>query len=103
MGEQKIKQDRIQIGENIRRLRLKIEDNVQNPVYITTVWGYGYKWGFRPGLRAHCPGRRGAGRAERRVQAFSRKVKTLAQGGIHFRRASKKERAPAERSSVGRR
>ena len=20
--------------------------NVQNPVYITTVWGYGYKWGF---------------------------------------------------------
>ena len=18
----------------------------QNPVYITTVWGYGYKWGF---------------------------------------------------------
>ena len=25
---------------------LKIEDNVQNPVYITTVWGYGYKWGF---------------------------------------------------------
>ena len=28
------------------RLRLKIEDNVQNPTYITTVWGYGYKWGF---------------------------------------------------------
>ena len=25
---------------------LKIEDNVQNPTYITTVWGYGYKWGF---------------------------------------------------------
>ena len=23
----------------------KIEDNVQNPTYITTVWGYGYKWG----------------------------------------------------------
>ena len=22
------------------------ESNVQNPVYITTVWGYGYKWGF---------------------------------------------------------
>ena len=20
--------------------------NVQDPVYITTVWGYGYKWGF---------------------------------------------------------
>ena len=45
MGEEKIKQDRIRIGENIRRLRLKIEDNVQNPTYITTVWGYGYKWG----------------------------------------------------------
>ena len=34
------------VDVNIRRLRLKIEDNVQNPVYITTVWGYGYKWGF---------------------------------------------------------
>ena len=21
------------------------EVNVQNPTYITTVWGYGYKWG----------------------------------------------------------
>ena len=34
------------VDVNIRRLRLKIEDNVQNPAYITTVWGYGYKWGF---------------------------------------------------------
>ena len=34
------------VDVNIRRLRLKIEDNVQNPVYSTTVWGYGYKWGF---------------------------------------------------------
>ena len=33
------------VDVNIRRLRLKIEDNVQNPAYITTVWGYGYKWG----------------------------------------------------------
>ena len=31
---------------DIRRLRLKIEDNAQNPTYINTVWGYGYKWGF---------------------------------------------------------
>ncbi|MDR2570814.1 MAG: response regulator transcription factor [Oscillospiraceae bacterium] len=31
---------------NIRRLRLKIEDDPTNPVYITTVWGYGYKWGL---------------------------------------------------------
>ncbi len=33
------------VDVNIRRLRLKIEDNATNPVYITTVWGYGYKWG----------------------------------------------------------
>ncbi len=30
---------------NIRRLRIKIEDDATNPTYITTVWGYGYKWG----------------------------------------------------------
>ena len=34
------------VDVNVRRLRLKIEDNVQNPTYITTVWGYGYKWGL---------------------------------------------------------
>ena len=34
------------VDVNIRRLRLKIEDNVQNPAYITTVCGYGYKWGL---------------------------------------------------------
>ena len=34
------------VDVNICRLRLKIEDNVQNPTYITTVWGYGYKWGL---------------------------------------------------------
>ncbi|MDO4810496.1 MAG: response regulator transcription factor [Eubacteriales bacterium] len=33
------------VDVNIRRLRLKIEDNATNPMYITTVWGYGYKWG----------------------------------------------------------
>ena len=33
------------VDVNIRRLRLKIEDNVQNPTFITTVCGYGYKWG----------------------------------------------------------
>ena len=31
---------------NIRRLRLKIEDNATNPTYITTIWGFGYKWGL---------------------------------------------------------
>ena len=34
------------VDVNMRRLRLKIEDNPTNPTYITTVWGYGYKWGF---------------------------------------------------------
>ncbi len=39
IGELKI------VDVNIRRLRIKIEDDTQNPTYITTVWGYGYKWG----------------------------------------------------------
>ena len=34
------------VDDNIRRLRIKIEDNTANPAYITTVWGYGYKWGL---------------------------------------------------------
>ena len=34
------------VDVNIRRLRIKIEDDATNPFYITTVWGYGYKWGF---------------------------------------------------------
>lgn len=34
------------VDVNIRRLRIKIEDNTANPSYITTVWGYGYKWGL---------------------------------------------------------
>ena len=33
------------VDVNIRRLRIKIEDDTSNPVYLTTVWGYGYKWG----------------------------------------------------------
>ena len=32
------------VDVNIRRLRLKIEDNATNPTFISTVWGYGYKW-----------------------------------------------------------
>ena len=39
IGELKI------VDVNIRRLRIKLEDDAQNPVYITTVWGYGYKCG----------------------------------------------------------
>lgn len=34
------------VDVNIRRLRIKIEDNTANPTYITTVWGFGYKWGL---------------------------------------------------------
>ena len=33
------------VDVNIRRLRIKIEDDATKPKYITTVWGYGYKWG----------------------------------------------------------
>jgi DNA-binding response OmpR family regulator len=33
------------VDVNIRRLRIKIEDNAQKPTYINTVWGFGYKWG----------------------------------------------------------
>ncbi len=33
------------VDVNIRRLRIKIEDDTANPTYINTVWGYGYKWG----------------------------------------------------------
>ena len=34
------------VDVNIRRLRIKIEDDTANPTYITTVWGFGYKWGL---------------------------------------------------------
>ena len=32
------------VDVNIRRLRIKIEDDPSFPTYIQTVWGYGYKW-----------------------------------------------------------
>ncbi len=32
------------VDVNIRRIRLKIEDEPSNPQYIVTIWGYGYKW-----------------------------------------------------------
>ena len=37
-GEEKI------VDVNIRRLRMKIEDEPSNPKYIITIWGFGYKW-----------------------------------------------------------
>jgi len=32
------------VDVNIRRLRMKIEDDPSEPRYIMTIWGYGYKW-----------------------------------------------------------
>ena len=32
------------VDVNIRRLRIKLEEDPANPKYITTVWGFGYKW-----------------------------------------------------------
>lgn len=32
------------VDVNIRRLRMKIEEDPSNPAHIMTVWGYGYKW-----------------------------------------------------------
>ena len=32
------------VDVNIRRLRLKIEEDAAAPRHIVTVWGYGYKW-----------------------------------------------------------
>lgn len=37
-GEEKI------VDVNIRRLRMKIEDQPSSPKYLVTVWGMGYKW-----------------------------------------------------------
>ena len=40
LGELKI------VDVNIRRLRVKIEYEPTSPAFITTIWGYGYKWEF---------------------------------------------------------
>ena len=40
LGELKI------VDVNIRRLRVKIEDEPTSPAFITTIWGYGSKWEF---------------------------------------------------------
>lgn len=38
VGEEKI------VDVNIRRLRMKIEDEPSSPTHIATVWGIGYRW-----------------------------------------------------------
>ena len=38
VGEEKI------VDVNIRRLRMKVEDEPSNPRHIVTVWGLGYRW-----------------------------------------------------------
>lgn len=37
-GEEKI------VDVNIRRLRMKVEDNPSAPTHLVTIWGLGYKW-----------------------------------------------------------
>lgn len=37
-GEEKV------VDVNIRRLRMKVEDEPSNPKHLVTVWGLGYKW-----------------------------------------------------------
>lgn len=37
-GEEKI------VDVNMRRLRMKIEDDPSQPRHVLTIWGYGYKW-----------------------------------------------------------
>ncbi|MBQ8780267.1 MAG: response regulator transcription factor [Oscillospiraceae bacterium] len=36
------------VDVNIRRIRMKIEDEPSNPKYIATIWGFGYKWSVKP-------------------------------------------------------
>ena len=33
------------VDVNIRRIRMKIEDEPSNPKYLVTIWGFGYRWG----------------------------------------------------------
>lgn len=42
-GDSYFGEDKI-VDVNIRRIRMKIEDEPSNPKYIQTIWGFGYKW-----------------------------------------------------------
>ncbi len=45
-GENYFGDDKI-VDVNIRRIRMKIEDEPSNPKYIATIWGFGYKWSVK--------------------------------------------------------
>ncbi len=47
-GENYFGDDKI-VDVNIRRIRMKIEDEPSNPKYISTIWGFGYKWSVNNG------------------------------------------------------
>lgn len=42
-GEEYIGEEKI-VDVNIRRIRMKIEDEPSSPKHIVTIWGKGYKW-----------------------------------------------------------
>ncbi|MBP1566945.1 MAG: response regulator transcription factor [Oscillospiraceae bacterium] len=42
-GESYVGDEKI-VDVNIRRIRMKIEDEPSNPQFIMTIWGFGYKW-----------------------------------------------------------
>lgn len=42
-GDTYVGDDKI-VDVNIRRIRMKIEDEPSSPRYISTIWGFGYKW-----------------------------------------------------------
>ncbi|MDE5860098.1 MAG: response regulator transcription factor [Oscillospiraceae bacterium] len=45
-GENYYGDDKI-VDVNIRRIRMKIEDDPSKPRYISTIWGFGYKWSVK--------------------------------------------------------
>lgn len=42
-GESYVGDEKI-VDVNIRRIRMKIEDEPSSPQFIITIWGFGYKW-----------------------------------------------------------
>ena len=42
-GTEKLKDDKV-VDVNVRRLRMKIENEPSSPRHLLTVWGKGYKW-----------------------------------------------------------